>query len=94
MLTNPSHVSEDKKCITTSVDQTHPMSAKTQNASQDVLTKPITCQRADQLHINLSSQIPIHATDDTKPVSTCVNQTPTMPAWALYPSKKKLTKPI
>ena len=38
---NPSHASEDRKCISTSVEQTSPMPANTQNASQHELTKPL-----------------------------------------------------
>ena len=37
VLTNTSHASEDTKCIPTCVDQTHPMSARTQSVTQLVL---------------------------------------------------------
>ena len=37
----PSHASEDSKCISTYVDQTYPKPARTQIATQHVLTKPL-----------------------------------------------------
>jgi hypothetical protein len=42
---NPSHDSEDTKCISTCVDQTPPTTVTTQIGSHHVLTKPLPCQR-------------------------------------------------
>ena len=41
---NPSHSSEDKKCISPRFDKAHPMPARTQNVTEIVLTKSIPCQ--------------------------------------------------
>jgi hypothetical protein len=41
VLIKPAEASEDTKCISTCVDQTHLMPARTQNASQHVTTKPL-----------------------------------------------------
>ena len=47
--TNPYHAFKGKICITNRDDQTHPMTARTQDVSQPVLTKPIsTC--IDETH--------------------------------------------
>jgi hypothetical protein len=98
---NSSLASEDKKCISSSVDQTPPMPAKTQNDSLHVLTKHIPCQGGHKMHFNMcwpthprpaSTQIayqenpthaskdnlcwpnPSHFSEDTKYISTCVDQ--------------------
>ena len=57
---NPSHDTKNTKRILTcvifissSVDQTPPMPAMTQNVSQLVLTKPIPCNREHKMYLNL-----------------------------------------
>ena len=84
---NPSHASQDTKCISTSVEQTPPKAARTENATQPITTKLIQCQRGLKIHLNLcwpSSTMqarsqnvlrnPSHASQDTKCISTCFDQ--------------------
>ena len=73
---NPNHASTDTKCILTWIDQTQPMTAKTPNASQHVLPKPLPCQRRHKIYLNTFWQNLCYASKDTKYVSTCVDQTP------------------
>ena len=49
--TNPTNPSEDSKCMSTWVDQTD--FARTQNASQFVLIKPLPCQWGQKMNLNL-----------------------------------------
>jgi len=74
---NRSHAREELKCISTSVDQTPPMSARTQNVSQCVLRKPIPCQ----LELNRFWQNPSYANEATKCISTCVELTYPCQQW-------------
>jgi len=69
VLTKPSQASEVIKCISTYVHYTHvsvaticiwsridqnlSMPARTQNATQHVLTKPIPCQRGLKMYLNM-----------------------------------------
>ena len=85
--------SEDTKCISTCVDQTHPMHVSTQNVSQLVLTKPIPCQRKQKMLLNTWWPNRFHPTEDTKCISTCIDQTPPMPARTQNTSQHVLTKP-
>ena len=89
---NPSHASEDIKYISTFVDQTHPMPARTQNASQHVLTKPLPWERGHKMYLNLSWPNPSYASEDTKCISTCVDQTLPMSARTQNVSQLVLTK--
>ena len=89
---NPSYENENTKCIPTCVDQTHPNTAKTQNAShqtspmtvrtqtgcQHMLTKHVPCMRG---HKNLKISWPniFHDSKDTKCISTCVEHIPAIP---------------
>ena len=50
---NPSHASEDKECISTWIHPSPSKLARKQNVSQNVLTKPISCQQEDKMHLNL-----------------------------------------
>jgi hypothetical protein len=77
---NLPHACEETKCISTCVDQTPPMQARTQNISQLVLNKPIPCQRGHKMYHILSWLNPSHASEETKYISTCVNQTLHIPA--------------
>ena len=78
---NPTHSCENPKCISSSVHQTPPMPARTQNmsqhvftkvttqnASQYVLTKPIPSNRALKIHPN-----PSHATSLAGEYSKCIS---------------------
>ena len=62
---DPSHASENTKCIPSFVDQTHPMPARTQNVSQHVLTKPLPCQWGHEMYLNLCWPNLSHASEDT-----------------------------
>ena len=72
----PSHASEDLESILTCVKQTDLMTARTHNVSQHVLTNLIICQRGHRMYLNMCWQSPSHASDETKCISTCVDQTP------------------
>jgi hypothetical protein len=108
---NPFHDPEDIKSISTCVDETYPMPARTQNASQNVMTKSMPCKRAHQIYIttcvkvtscqqghkiylNLCSTYISHAWEDTKYISTCVEQTPPMPARNQNVTQDVFTKPL
>ena len=109
-LPNPSYDTEDKKCIWTCVEKTHPMPARTQNVSQLVLNKAVPCQRGDRVYLNLCWPISrqrghkmylnlcwpniTHASEDPKCISTCVDQIPPMPARTQNASQHVLTKPL
>ena len=47
----PSHASEEIICISKLFNQTHLMPTKKQNISQLVLTKPIPCQRGNNMYL-------------------------------------------
>ena len=67
---NPLHASEDTKCIPTCVDQTTSMPERTQNESQHVLTKPLPCQQAYKIYLNMCWPNPLpHSSEDTKCIS-------------------------
>jgi hypothetical protein len=66
---------EDTKFITTCIDQTHPMPARTQNISQHVLNKHKICQRGQKIHLNMYWPNHSHPCEDTKSISTYVEQT-------------------
>ena len=51
--TNPTHASDDTNCISTLIYQFSPMSARTQNLSQHVLTKPNPCQRGLKMYLSM-----------------------------------------
>ena len=87
-----SHASEDPKCISTCVDQTPPMTARTQNASQHVLTKRLPCQRGNKTYLNMCWPNLSNDSEDTKYISSCVDQTPLMPARSQNVSQHLLTK--
>ena len=56
------------------------MPARTHNASQHVLTKPIPCQGGHKMYLNMRLPNPYYASEDTKCNSTYVDQTHPMPA--------------
>ena len=70
--------SEDSKCISTCVDQSHSMIVSTQKVSQLVCTQPTPCYRELKMHINMYWTNLYHAREDTKLTSTSVYQTPIM----------------
>ena len=74
---NHYHASEDIKCISTCVDQTLLIPARTQNLFQHVLPKPIECQRGLNMYIN---KCWCHASEDLICTSKCVDQTHPIPA--------------
>ena len=73
---NPSNASEDTKCISTCVDQNSPMSARTKNISELVLTKPISWLLGHKMYIKLCWPNPTHASENTKCFSACVDKNP------------------
>ena len=94
VLPNPSHNSEDRKCILTCVDQTHPFLAHAQNASQHVMTKAILCQRGHEMHHSMCWSNSSNASEDKKCASTCVEQSPPAPATTQNAYQHLLIKPI
>jgi hypothetical protein len=74
------HASKDIKCTSTCVGQTPPMPAGIQNATQYVLTKPIPCQRGHKIHLNLCWPNPSHASNESKCITICVDQTHPLPS--------------
>jgi hypothetical protein len=91
---NPSHASEDVKSISTCVDETPPIPARTPNASQLVLIKTLPCQWGLKMYLNICWPNPSHASEDRKCNSTCVEQTPTMAARTQSVSQHVLTKSL
>jgi hypothetical protein len=75
-------------------DQTHPMPATTQNVSQHVLNIPLPCHREQKIHLNFCRADPSNANDDSTRASTCVDQSPPMPARTRNVYQHVLTKPI
>ena len=89
------NASEAKRCISTCIDQNHPMPARTKNASQHVLTKHASeytkfistnvdqinpFQREHKMNLNLRWTEPSHACENTICFSTCHVQNPPLPA--------------
>ena len=70
------------------------MPAKTHNASQHVLTKPIPCQGGHKMYLNMRLPNPYYASEDTKFISTYVDQTHPMPARTQNVSQHVLSKPF
>ena len=66
---NPSHASEDTKCISTCVDQTPPLVARTQSASQHMLTEFSPCQRGQKMNLAMWWPNLSHASEDKKCIS-------------------------
>ena len=91
---NSSHVTDETKCTSKCVDETHPMPARTRKASQNVLTKPVPCQREHKIYLNLCWTNLSHGNEDTKYISTCVEQTYLMPGRTQNISQLVLTKPL
>ena len=77
---NRFHSSEEIKWISKCVDQTHPITARTQNVSQFVMTKTLPWQWGHKMHLNLYWPNPSYAIKDTKCNYTSVYLTPPMPA--------------
>ena len=69
-----SYVSEDTKLISTCVDQTYPMQARTQTGTQHVLNKHNICQRGQKMHLNMCWPTSSLAREDIKSIWTCVYQ--------------------
>ena len=84
----------EEKCISTCVDQTHPMPSRTQNASQLVPSKSNPCQRLHKMHLNMCWPNPSHASEETKWISICDNQTNPRPASTQNAYLHVLTEPI
>ena len=66
---NPSHASEDTKCVSTCVDQTPPLVARTQSASQHMLTEFSPCQREQKMNLTMWWPNLSHASEDKKCIS-------------------------
>ena len=91
----PSYAREDTKCISTCIDQTYQMAAKTQNVSQQVLPKPLHCQRGHKMHLNMCWPKPFQASKDTKYILTSVKHLSYgMPAKTRNLPQPVLTKPL
>ena len=91
---NPTHVGEETKFISTCVEKTHPMTDRTQNVSQHVLTKSLLCQRGHKEHLNMCWSYLSHASNEEKCISSFVDQTHSMPAKICNESQHVLNKPI
>jgi hypothetical protein len=65
-----------KKCISTCVQQTHPMPTRTQVTSQLVLTNPIPCQLGHKMYINLYLLNHSNTSELTKCTSTSFEESP------------------
>ena len=76
---NPSHASEGTECISTCIGKTPPGSTRTDNASQHVFNKSIPCQRGHKIYPNLCRPNSIHASEDIRCISTCLDQTAPIP---------------
>ena len=72
LLTKPTYTSLYTKCFSTCVNHTH--------AVQLVLTKAITWLWVHKIYLNLCWPNPFHAIENSKCISTCIEQTSTMPA--------------
>ena len=72
---NITHASKDSKYSSTWIDQNPSMKARTQNAWQHVLTKPLPCQRGQKMHLNMCWRNPSLISEDRKCISSCVVQT-------------------
>ena len=90
----PSHASEDKKCISKCVGKNQPMPARTENASQHVLTKCLPYQRRHKMHLSLCWPNPSHASEYTKFTLTCVDKNNPIQTRTHYESQHVLTKHI
>ena len=62
---NPSQVSENRKCV----DQIHSMPAPTENASQQVLMKPLPCYTLYKMYLNMCCSNLSHAYEKTIGIS-------------------------
>ena len=82
---NPSHSSEDTKCILTCVDQIHPMPEITQMCLNLCWSNPFHASEETN-YISTS-----HESEDTKYFSTCVDQIFPMPARTQNVSQHVLT---
>ena len=92
--TNPFHATWDTKYISTCVDQTYLMRARTRNVSQHVLTKRLPCQRRHKMYLLMYWPYPNYASEDTKCISTYVDYTRPMQTRTQIDSQLVLTKPI
>ena len=70
------------------------MPASTQNAYKLVLNKPLPYQRGYKMYLNMCWPIPLKDSKDTKCISTCVKNTPPIPARTQNASHYVLTKMI
>ena len=74
--------------------------ARTKNASHQVLTKPLPCQQGYTIYLNLCWPNPSYVSEDTKYISTCVDQINPVPeeekkcilAWIEKMDKKCISK--
>ena len=82
---NSFHASEDKKCISSCVEQTLPIQARTQNASQHLLTIALPCQKGHNMHLQMLWLNTSHASEDL----TCL-----FPASTQNVHQHVFTKPI
>jgi hypothetical protein len=87
------HANENTKCISTSVDKTHPMPARIQDVSQLVLTEPTHASKETLCSTTCGVQTP-PLIKDTKCIASCEDQTTTMPAMTQYKSELVLTNPL
>ena len=93
-LTKLNDVNEDTEYFSACDEQTQPMPAMTQNVPQNVLTKLLPFQGRHEMHHNIWWTNLSQSWDDTKCISTCVDQMRPMPARKQNVSQKVLTKPV
>ena len=63
------------------------------NVSQHVLTNPLLCQRGHKNHLYMCWPISSNASEDSKCISSCVDQTYSIPARKQNVSQHMLTNP-
>ena len=71
VLTKPLKFQWEQKCISTSIDETSPMPARTQNVPQIELAIFIPRQQGQKMHLTLCWPNSSHDSEDTKCISTC-----------------------
>ena len=82
------------KCIAICVAKTHPMPARISNSYQHELTGTLPYQRGHKKHLNLFWRNPSFTNEDTKFLSTCLDQTPPLLARKQNVSQHVMYKPI
>ena len=87
-----SYASDYNKCISTCVEESLPMPARTENLPQNVLMKLLPCQQGLKMHLNMCWTNTSHVSEQTICISTCVDQTHPMPVSTQNASPHAFTK--